>query len=58
MSSRRSVIEKTIVSIVSVAIAVIFVVVTKPWDARLPHAHTPTDRLSPATSHTVTAPRN
>jgi uncharacterized membrane protein YvbJ len=58
VSRRRSIIEKTIVSILSIAIAVIFVVVTKPWDARFPRTHTPTDRLSPATSHAVTTPKN
>ena len=44
-------VEKTIVSIISAAIAVIFVVVTKPWEARLPRTHTPTDHQP-----TVTAP--
>ena len=59
MSDRRRLIEKLVVGLISVTIAVIFVVVTKPWEARLPRDHKPvhsTTKTNSTTSTTSTHP--
>ena len=58
MAWQRSTIEKTVVSIVSVGIALVFVLVTKPWDAHPPRSHTPTDHKPTVASRTVSNPAN
>ena len=52
VTERRRTGEKVIVGLVSVTIAVIFVVATKPWKANLPRDHKPTHTTTQsATTH-------
>jgi hypothetical protein len=53
VSGRRTLIERIVVGIVSASIAIIFVVATKPWQARLPRDSAPVHH----TSQTSPTPR-
>jgi hypothetical protein len=46
VSDRRTLIERIVVAVISAAIAIIFVVATKPWKANLPRDHKPTNSTS------------
>ena len=56
MTWQRGTIEKSIVALVSATIALIFVLVAKPWDAHLPRSHPPTDHQPTVATRPVSSP--